>query len=284
MGYKIGAVDAWGSLIPAGTTDKWPKQFWSIFERYGVAERFTKGFTAEQILAEMDEADVEWLVLSAFGYGDFEICTNEMVSELVRAHPDRFVGAGTIDPRGKPMDVTAQVDYLVNDLGLRCIRLEPYAYGNDMTGAPPGEKMYWPVYIKACELGVPVAIQVGHTGPLLPSECGRPIYLDEVALAFPDLKILGCHLGQPWHEEMMILAWKHPNLYVETSARYASHWPESFTKFAGSYGQDKVVWATDYPLCGFKRAYDDVVKLGFSDEANEKILRTNAMRVFGIEA
>lgn len=283
MSYTIGAVDAWATLVPAGTQDKWPEQFWSIFKRYGVADRFTKGFDVDEVLAEMDAADVEWLALSAFGYGGFEICSNELVAETVRAHPDRFVGAGTIDPRGKPMDVARQVEYLAGDLGMRCLRLEPYAYGNDMTGAPPNEKMYWPVYIKASELGVAVAIQVGHTGPLLPSECGRPIYLDEVALAFPDLKILGCHLGQPWEEEMMILAWKHPNLYVETSARYASRWPESFKKYAGSYGQDKVIWATDYPLCDFKRSYDDVVALGYSDEVNEKILRTNALRVLGMD-
>jgi len=107
------------------------------------------------------------------------------------------------------------------------------------------------------ELGAAVAIQVGHTGPLMPSECGWPIYLDEVALAFPELVILGCHLGQPWHEEMMILAWKHPNVYVETSARPAKFWPPEFMEFVKGWGQDKVIWATDYPLVSFKRARED---------------------------
>lgn len=124
---------------------------------------------------------------------------------------------------------------------------------------------------------------MGHTGPLLPSEAGRPIYLDEVALAFPELKIIGAHLGQPWHEEMMILAWKHPNLYIDTSARPAARWPEAFVEFVRTWGQDKVLWATDYPLLPFKRCLDDVEALGLPLEVKRKLLRENTARVFGIE-
>jgi hypothetical protein len=172
---------------------------------------------------------------------------------------------------------------MAKGLGLRGLRLEPYAYGDGMVGAPPNQKMYWPVYAKCVELGLPVSLQVGHTGPLLPSEAGRPIYLDEVALAFPELVIIGCHLGQPWHEEMMILAWKHPNVYVETSARTPKHWPESFIKFASTYGQDKVLWATDYPLLTFDRTLMELRELGVSDAAYRKIVRDNTIRAFRLE-
>jgi hypothetical protein len=181
------------------------------------------------------------------------------------------------------MDVVREIERMARGLGLRGLRLEPYAYGDGTVGAPPNAKMYWPVYAKCVELGLPVAIQVGHTGPLLPSEAGRPIYLDEVALAFPELVILGCHLGQPWHEEMMILAWKHPNVYVETSARTPRHWPAEFVKFASTYGQDKVLWATDYPLLTFDRTLKELRDLGVSDAAYRKIVRDNAIRVFGLE-
>lgn len=160
------------------------------------------------------------------------------------------------------------------------IRLEPYMYGDGMTGLSPNDKHYWPVYIKCSELGVPVCIQIGHTGPLLPSECGRPIYLDEVALAFPDLTIIGCHLGQPWHDEMMTLAWKHPNVYVETSARGPKHWPASFVEFASGWGRDKVIWATDYPLLGFDRTLTELEALGLSEEVFRKVVRDNAVRAF----
>ena len=280
---RPGAIDAWATLVRPGTLGRWPAEFLHIFRRYGTLELFERGITPEALIDEMDAAGVDRLMLSAFAYGDVEIIANEEVAEVCGKHPDRFTGVGTVDPRGKPMDVVRKIERLARGLGLRGLRLEPYAYGDGTVGAPPNQKMYWPVYAKCVELGLPVAIQVGHTGPLLPSEAGRPIYLDEVALAFPELVILGCHLGQPWHEEMMILAWKHPNVYVETSARAPKHWPESFVKFAGSYGQDKVLWATDYPLLTFGRTLDELADLGFSDAVYEKIVRGNVIRAFRLE-
>jgi predicted TIM-barrel fold metal-dependent hydrolase len=281
MSETVGAIDAWATLVLPGTIDRWPPEFISIFKRYGSLALFERGMTTEEILENMDAAGVDRLMLSAFGYGDYHIIRNEEVSEICAKHPDRFTGVGTVDPRGKPMDVVREIERLSKNLGLRGVRLEPYAYGDGMVGAAPNEKMYWPVYAKCVELGLPVAIQVGHTGPLLPS---RPIYLDEVALAFPELVIIGCHIGQPWHEEMMILAWKHPNVYVETSARTPKHWPPEFVKFASTYGQDKVLWATDYPLLTFDRTLKELRELGVSDTAYRKIVRDNTVRAFGLEA
>ncbi len=223
------------------------------------------------------------IVLSAFFYGGQWVLSNEEVAELVRRHPDRFIGAGTVNIMQKPMQVVREVEYLVKELGLRCLRLEPYMYGDGMTGLPPNDKHYWPVYMKCSELGVAVAIQVGHTGPLLPSECGRPIYLDEVALSFPDLAILGCHVGQPWHEEMMVLAWKHPNVYLETSARGPRQWPQTLVDFTKGWGQDKVIWATDYPLLAFDRTLTELEALGLSDVAYRKVVRDNLLRALRLD-
>ena len=240
--------------------------------------------SVEQMLAEMDAAGVDRCVLSAFYHQDLAVVSNEAVAEVVRRHPDRFVGSGTVNPLGKPGAVARAVRRLVRELGMKVIRLEPYMYGDGVTGLAPNDKHYWPVYLEAQELGVAVAIQVGHTGPLLPSECGRPIYLDEVALAFPELTIVGCHLGQPWHEEMMTLAWKHPNVYVETSARTPKHWPASFVEFARGWGQDKVLWATDYPLLSFERTLGELEALGLGAEVVRKVVRDNALRAFKLEA
>ncbi|MFQ5698511.1 MAG: amidohydrolase family protein [Myxococcota bacterium] len=283
MTETVGAIDAWATLVQPGTIDRWPPEFISIFKRYGSLPLFERGMTVPEIIDNMDAAGVDRLMLSAFGYGDYHIIRNEEVAEICAKHPDRFTGVGTVDPRGKPMDVVREIERMSRELGLRGLRLEPYAYGDGTVGAAPNQKMYWPVYAKCVELSLPVAIQVGHTGPLMPSEAGRPIHLDEVALAFPELVIIGCHIGQPWHEEMMILAWKHPNVYVETSARTPKHWPESFTKFASGYGQDKVLWATDYPLLTFDRTLKELRELSVSETAYRKIVRDNTIRAFGLE-
>ncbi len=276
------AIDAWGSWIsPEGAT-RWPEEYLHIFRKYRSPQVIFDGMSIEQMVTEMDDAGVDRCVLSAFYHQDMAVVSNEEVAEAVEAYPDRFIGSGTVNVLRKPMDVSRQVERLIKELGMKVIRLEPYMYGDGTVGLPPNDKHYWPVYLKCAELGVPVAIQVGHTGPLLPSACGRPIHLDEVALAFPELTIIGCHLGQPWHEEMMTLAWKHDNVYVETSARTPKHWPASFVEFTKGWGRDKVIWATDYPLLPFKRALVELDDLGLSPEVHRKVVRDNALRAFGL--
>ena len=277
------AVDAWATHItPEGAT-RWPDEFKHIFRKYKSPAVMLEGQSVEALLEEMDTAGVDRLILSSFHYMGDWVLTNEEVAEYVKAHPDRFIGAGSVDVMHKPMDVAREVERLVNDLGMVCIRLEPYMNGDGMTGLAPNDKHYWPVYMKCVELGVAVALQVGHTGPLLPSECGRPIYLDEVALAFPELVILGCHVGQPWHEEMMILAWKHPNVYLETSARGPRQWPTSLVDFAKGWGQDKVIWATDYPLLAFDRTLTELEDLDMPEEVFKKLVRDNVVRALKLD-
>ena len=277
------AIDAWATFVSKEGAAKWPAEFKHIFNKYKSPKIMTEGQSIEAMLAEMDEAGVDRVILSAFHYKGEWVLSNEEVADLVKQHPNRFIGAGTVNIMDKPMEVAAEIEHMVNDLNLCCIRLEPYMYGDGTTGLPPNDKHYWPVYMKCSELGVAVAIQVGHTGPLLPSECGRPIYLDEVALAFPDLVILGCHVGQPWHEEMMILAWKHPNVYLETSARGPRQWPASLVDFATRWGQDKLIWATDYPLLSFDRTLTELEELGVTDEIFRKLVRDNVVRALKLD-
>ena len=79
---------------------------------------------------------------------------------------------------------------------------------------PLTDRRYYPLYAECIDLDIPVCLQVGHTGPLCPSEPGRPIpYIDEVALEFPELRIVCGHIGYPWTTEMIAVATKHPNVY-----------------------------------------------------------------------
>jgi predicted TIM-barrel fold metal-dependent hydrolase len=278
------AIDAWASYISPEGAKLWSDDYLHIFRKYRSPRVIFEGMAIEQMIDEMDAAGVDRCILSAFYHKDTAVFSNEDVAAYVDKYPDRFTGAGTVNVLRKPMDVAREVEHMVRELNLCAIRLEPYMYGDGTQGLAPTDKHYWPVYIKCIELGVPVCIQVGHTGPTLPSECGRPIYLDEVALAFPELVIVGCHLGQPWHEEMMILAWKHPNVYVETSARTPKHWPPEFASFVRGHGQDKVLWATDYPLLNFERTLAELEAMDLGEDVFRKVVRDNAVRVFNLDA
>ncbi len=116
MSQQVGAIDAWATLVRPGTLDRWPAEVIHIFKRYGTLELFERGMTTEEIIDNMDAAGVERLMLSAFGYGDVEIITNEEVAEICGKHPDRFTGVGTVDPRGKPMDVVREIERLAKEL------------------------------------------------------------------------------------------------------------------------------------------------------------------------
>jgi predicted TIM-barrel fold metal-dependent hydrolase len=279
MSDKVLAIDAWATLLRPETAKIWPESFWHIFRRYKVDHLFQKGQTVEGILQEMEEAGVEKILLSAFIFEGKTMLSNDEAGKLSKKYPNKFAFACTVDPRDG-MKAYREVERCVKEYGCKALRLEPYAYGNGKVGVPPNDKMYYPLYAKCIELDIAVVVQVGHTGPLLPSECGRPIYLDEVVLTFPELRIAGAHLGQPWHEEMMILAWKFPNVYVETSARLPKFWPDSFKQFVATFGQDKVLWGTDYPLIAFKRCVDEVEDLNLELKVKKKLLRDNAIRFF----
>ncbi len=179
MKERIGAIDAWGTLITKKGATRWPDSFHHIFKRYKSGPKMTEGMDAEEMIADMDEADVDIVILSSFEYEEVQIISNAEVAEIVKKFPKRFIGCGTVDPRQKPMKVLDDLKRMVEEHDMVALRLEPYAYGDGMTGAPPNQKMYWPIYAKCCELDLPVTLQVGHTGPLMPSEPGRPIYLDE---------------------------------------------------------------------------------------------------------
>src|SRR5262249_59115778 len=122
---------------------------------------------------------------------------------------------------------------------------------------PPSDRRYYPLYAECVELGVPFCTQVGHTGPLRPSETGRPIpYLDEVALDFPELTIVAGHIGYPWTEEMIALATKYENVFIDTSAYTVKRYPPEFVAYMRGHGRSKVMFGSNYPMIAPARALE----------------------------
>jgi len=133
------------------------------------------------------------------------------------------------------------------------------------------------------ELEIPFCTQVGHTGPLCPSEPGRPIpYLDNVALEFPDLKIVAGHIGYPWTAEMISLATKYPNVYIDTSAYKSNRYPRELVDYMRGHGREKVMFGSNYPMLAPRDCLADLDSLEFSDEVKRMFLYENAKRVFSL--
>src|SRR3954453_2337840 len=150
--------------------------------------------------------------------------------------------------------------------------------------APPTDRRYYALYAACVELGVPFCTQGGHTGPLRASETGRPIpYIDQVALDFPELTIVCGHIGYPWTEEMVAVARKHENVFIDTSAYTTKRYPPELPRYMTSRGgRRKVMFGSNYPMIAPEAALADLETLQLDDETRELFLADNARRIFAL--
>ena len=233
----------------------------------------------EATLAAMDEGGVDLGLLSAWlGPNSQDLISNDEVAEWVRLHPNRFAGLATVD-LDRPMAAVRELRRRVRDDGFVGLRVVPWLWN-----APPTDRRYYPLFAECVELGVPFCTQVGHTGPLRPSETGRPIpYIDQVALDFPELIIVCGHVGYPWTEEMVAVARKHENVYIDTSAYTIKRLPQELVRFMKTRtGQRKVLFGTNYPMIAHSYALAGLDELGLDEDACHDYLHGNAERVFGL--
>ena len=114
------------------------------------------------------------------------------------------------------------------------------------------------------------------------SEVGRPIYLDRVALDFPELVIVGGHIGYPWTDEAIAVATKHVNVYIDTSAYSVKRYPPELVAYMSGHGKEKVLFGTNYPMITPVRALAGFDALDMPPEARALFLGMNAQRVFRI--
>ena len=229
----------------------------------------------EFTIAALDAANITKALVSAWWGPSGPLLDNDHVAAFVGRHPERLVGIASVD-LSRPMAAIRELRRAVRSLGMRGLRLLPWLWG-----LPPNDRRYYPLYAECIELNIPFCLQVGHAGPLRPSEPGRPIpYLDEVACDFPELTIVGGHIGYPWTIEMITLATKYPNVYIDTSAYKTSRYPPELVAFMQKHGRDKVLFGSNWPMLSPSACLATLDSLGLDDEAKRMFLGENAKRVF----
>ncbi len=225
----------------------------------------------------MDQAGVGKSLISAWCGPHGDLISNDEVAAFVNEAPDRLVGIGSVNI-ARPMEAVREIRRCVKELGFRGIRVLPWLWE-----LPPTHARFYPVFTECCELGVPFCTQVGHTGPLMPSDVGRPIpHIDQVAIDFPELTIVGGHVGYPWTEEMVAVATKHENVYIDTSAYTVKRYPPELVRFMTGHGRRKVLFGSNWPMIAPAKCLEGMDELGLDDEAKALFLGGNAVRVFGV--
>lgn len=244
--------------------------------------RWTKGglptgeLPVSATITAMDQGGVDKALISAWLAPRRVLISNDEVAGFLAQAPERLVGVGSVDI-SRPMEAVREVRRCVTELGFKAIRVLPW-----LCELPPTDRRYYPVYTACCDLGVPFCTQIGHTGPLMPSEVGRPIYLDQVALDFPELVIVGGHIGYPWTDEAIAVATKHENVYIDTSAYTVQRYPAALVEYLRGHGRRKVLFGTNYPMILPAKALEGFDALGLDAEAKGLFLGGNAARVFGL--
>lgn len=255
------------------------------------------------LLDEMDGAGIDMSVLigTDWGlgrYGDGDITweeQNKIYASISQKYPDRIISIAGIDPRRK--EAVPFLERAIKEWGMKGLKIHP------VPGFYPNDRVVYPLYEKALELGIPVFF---HTGPILcqQSKYAQPIYCDDVALDFPDLNLILCHGGHWawWREALGIIAHK-PNVYLDLSAwqPFAHVQPLEFYRILRQMldlgGPRRILFGSDGPFFKllvpqvewvkmFKEPPDFVAAAGitFTEEEKNLVLGENFAKLLNLQS
>lgn len=211
---------------------------------------------------------------------------NDFSSQYQSAAPDRIFAYGSVHPRFVD-DCDAEIHRLIDDLDIKAIKIHPphqLFFPNDYLNDPDFRGLAT-VYKRCEEWGIPVMFHTGtsfFTGARI--KYGDPVHIDDVAVDFPNLKIIMAHGGRPiWMETAFYLVRRHKNVYLDISsippARLIQDYFPRLEQIA-----DKVLFGTDWPapmVPSIRKNVNAFIGLGLPEPANRRILSENARKIFG---
>ena len=246
----------------------------------GVEQESSKGTAQDdgglkQMVADMDAAGIEASVLVD--------APNTVIPQVHAEFPGRFITMAVLDPRDG-MRAVRELERLVREDGAMGIRVSPL-----YTCIPADDRRYYPLYAKCVELDVPVRIYTSmNYANDRPYDLGHPRHIDNVAIDFPELRIIAGLSGWPWISDMVGLLRRHPNLYCDTAAHRPKYFAmpgsgwEQFLQFGNTLSQDKIMVGLSRGL--MKMPYQDLIaeyeNLPLKEKVIEKWLYHNAARFF----
>ena len=209
--------------------------------------------------------------------------SNDEVAELLADYPDRFLGLARISGL-HGMRGVRELEFRVREQKFAALGVSAL-----VDGIPASDRRYYPLYAKACELDIPVRIYSSmNYATDRPYDLGHPRHLDQVAIDFPELTLIGGLGGWPWVNEMVALVRRHPRLHLDTSAHRAKYlgqrgsgW-EMLMQFGNTLIQDKVLVGLSAGLVSqpHETLIQEYMALPLKDTVKEKWLYGNAARVF----
>jgi len=230
------------------------------------------------LLQEMNRGGVNLGVVIGRNSGRYGSISNDDVAAIVKAHPDHFVGAASIDPTNRTT-ASAQISSAIKT-GFRAINIEPGSYPLPMI---VDDRRLYPIYAQCEDIGLPVVIMAG--GSAGPDLCyTEPVHLDRVAADFPGLKIVVSHGGWPWVHQVLHIAFRRPNIYLSPDQYLANMaGMDDYVRAADGFLADQFLYASSYPFTPVDGYAAWFKRLPIRAEAMEKIRFLNAAKLLGID-
>ena len=268
----MAVIDVWTQLPDQRMLDQ---PWMDTLKRWTGRDFNAAGINPDALIAAMDGAGVDLALVSAWSAPGGPLISNADMLRSIEAAPGRLKGLATAD-LSRPMEAVRELREVVDGEQVVGVRVLPWLWD-----LPPNDRRYYPIYAACVDLGVPFCTQIGHTGPLMRSDTGRPIpYLEDVLLDFPELTLVGGHVGFPWVDELTTLAVKFPNFYVDVSAYRLGRLPEDFVRFMKGPGAGRVMFASNWPMVDMAASLGELDALGLGEDQVARFLAGTARRVF----
>ena len=240
---------------------------------FRAGESFLKSPELPELLEDMDANGVERAILLTKVGGE-----PDRARRFAEAEPARFaLGVGGFNLL-RPMKTVRALESFVRDNPVAYATVGPSFWGDGMY--PPTDAVYFPLYTKCCELGLPLCMNTGIPGPPIPGEVQNPIHLDRVCVRFPELRLCMIHGADPWWDTAIRLMLKYRNLRLMTSAWSPKRLPESLLHFMRTRGKDRIFFASDYPVLSMERCLGEASALDLPADVLDGWLFGNAESFF----
>ncbi|MGB8360530.1 MAG: amidohydrolase family protein [Acidimicrobiia bacterium] len=256
----------------------------------GAAARYFKG---EPHLPSIDEIADHYrarnMMAVVFGVDD-ALTTgqpripNEHVVVGARRHPDVLIPFASIDPR-RGAEGVAEAKRLLGDGSVTGFKFHP-----NLQEFEPNDRIAYPLYEVIAEHGSIALFHTGHSGigAGLPGgggvrlKYGNPMLVDDVAVDFPDMRIILAHPSFPWQDEALSVALHKPQVFLDLSGWTPKRFPPQLVGYLRKALKRQVLFGSDYPLIAPERWIEDFRTLDVGEEVERLILRDNAVGLLGL--
>ena len=226
---------------------------------------------------------VMFTVDSEFLIGNRRIPNAEIV-DAARDNSDMMIAFASIDPHKGMMGVREARELIAGGV------VKGFKFHPTVQGFFPNDRMAYKLYEVIAEHKLTALFHTGHSGigTGMPGGGGmrlkysQPMFVDDVAVDFPDMTIILAHPSWPWTDEALSIALHKSNVYIDLSGWSPKYFPPQIVQYGNTQLKNKMLFGSDFPLISPERWIKDFKASGFRPEVHDLILKQNAMRVLGL--